>query len=410
VYDGLKFRVKIKLQGGSDIISNIATLTVSGDLTCTIQPKSKIVVEGGTLLLSADFTSSAQVICQWQYCPYGTVAWIDLPGENNLSLSVSNVRIDQSGGQFRVKAMSASGCGSTVSQAAFMEVVTKPLIQLNRGQESYCGGGSTQFTVKMRGGTGEEKIQWQESHDAGRSFKDIPGETDITYSINRITETMAGNKYRAFVKLPGGLELFTSDITITVHGAVAFNEQPRSQSICPGDTYVLEAKTAYKGSEPEYNWQISYDSIKFEDVPGGKSGRLELVSEPTDVRPKYYRALVKAGACESMVSDIARVNILSINGQEPKVQNALVAQGQTVAEILSDFNGDQEIYTVSWQWSANDGATWQTANSLNTNHLTLNNVTPLVEGTYLYRLKVLNKVCARISYSNPAKLIFQPTQ
>ncbi len=409
-YDGLKIRVLIKLSSGFELISQPATLTVDGNLACTRQPESQLIVEGGTLILQADFSSRTNIVYQWQYCPYGTLVWIDLPGQNEAQLKVENVRMEQSGGQFRLLARSIAGCDSVLTEAAFMEVVATPHIQLNRGQSTYCGGGSTTFTVKMRGGSGREKIQWQESRDAGKTYRNLTGAEGKSYTIDRITETMAGYKYRALVTLPGNLELYTTDITVTVHGAVAFNEQPKSQKICPGDFFQLSAMTDFKGSEPEYGWQQSLDSINFMDIAGAKTRKLEITTDPNDRRTRFYRAVVKAGPCQTMLSNIAKIEILSVDGKEPKVENQHVPAGQTQARFTSDFSGDSSIYTLTWQWSANDGATWQTIPSNEPNALTLKNISPEVEGTYLYRLKALNKVCARIYYSQPVRLIFEPNR
>ena len=410
VYDGLLMRVQIHLQNGLDITSNKAILRVEGKLSCTKQPQSQLVVEGGTLELNAEFSSKGKTYYQWQYSPYGTGTWINLPGEINSELSIQQISIDQSGGSFRVIGKSEGGCDSTISETAFMEVVAKPGVALNQGQDSYCGGGSTTFTVKMRGGSGKELIQWQESVDQGRTYRNLQSATDISYTIKRITEDMAGRKYRAHITLPGGLDVFTSEITITVFGAVAFNEQPRSQVICPGDAIVLEAKTDFRGSDPVYNWQMSTDSLHFTDIPSSHGNKLELESSATDRNVKYYRAVVNAGACQSMISDVARIDFLSVEGLEPIVKDVHVSQGDSTVTLVGIFEGDPKIFTITWQWSANDGATWQTINSIVPNKLILKHINQEVEGKQLYRLKVLNKVCARLHYSEPARVLFQASR
>jgi hypothetical protein len=407
-YDGLAVRVKVRLESGQELISDVAKLIVDGELACTKQPSSQLVVEGGVVTLSAEFSSKGKTWYQWQYSPYGSGIWLNLDGEQNQELKTAPIHAHQSGAMFRVTARSEGGCDSTISQAAFIEVVQKPYVQLTRGLDSYCGGGSSTFTIKMRGGTGHENVHWQESIDGGKTFQNIKEAYSLSYTINRIQETMAGYKYRAQILLPGGLELYTSDITITVHGAVAFNEQPKSQYVCPGDQFMLEAKTDFKGSEPTFVWQISTDSIHFTDIEGKSTSRIELGTKLEERAPRYYRALVSAGQCQSMISDIARIQILSVDGIEPKVQDAMVTAGDSSAVFTSNFQGDGGIYSCTWQWSANDGATWQTMSGNNPTQLALKNISKQIEGSSLYRLKILNKICYRIYYSEPAKLIFAP--
>jgi hypothetical protein len=407
VYHGLLLRVKVMHDNGPDLISKTASLSVDGKMTCLRQPGSLLVVEGGAVEFDVDFSAKSNTFYQWQYSPYGSGVWLDLLGENKRVLSIQQVGLDQSGGGFRVIGRSEGGCDTSISHTAYMEVIQRPTVQLNKGQDSYCGGGSSTFTVKMSGGSGREKIQWQESTDNGKLYRNLSGGTELSYTINRITEDMAGRKYRAHVILPGDIEVFTSEITITVHGAVSFHAQPRSQTICPGDVFSLETKTDFRGSDPSYQWQVSTDSVHFTDLPNQKSNTALIETKIEDRAIKYYRALVNAGDCQSMISDVARIEILSVDGFEAKVKDVEVDFGVTTATLQGVFSGNPNIYSLTWQWSANDGATWQTMMSKSSNTLTLSNISPRVEGYNLYRMKVLNTVCSRIHYSEPAKLIFK---
>jgi hypothetical protein len=407
VHDGLIVRVVITADNNPILISQTAKLRVEGSLICIKQPESQLVVEGGTLVLDAEFSSKGNTIYQWQYAPYGTGTWLDLVEAHEPQLKLQNLSLLHSGGSFRLLARGVGECGSAISNTAFLEVIEKPLIQLNRGQDSYCGGGSTTFTVKMKGATGREKVQWQESRDKGRTFRHITDATQLSYTISRILETMTGFKYRALITLPGGAEVITTEITIAVFGAVAFNEQPRSQLVCPADAFVLKARTDFKGSEPIYKWQISDDSIAFRDLPGGENGSFEVVLDFEDRATRYYRTVVHAGDCHSMISDVARVDVLSVDGIEPNVTDAHVDTAAQKAVIRSDFRADASVYACTWQWSANDGSTWQTINSPHADRLELTQLRKEDHSTYLYRVKVLNKICARIYYSQPARLLFE---
>jgi hypothetical protein len=107
-----------------------------------------------------------------------------------------------------------------------------------------------------------------------------------------------------------------------------------------------------------------------------------------------------------MISDVATIKILSVDGIEPKVKDVNLSSHDTTATFVCDFGGATDIYSISWQWSANDGATWQTKSSTSSQQLYLQHITAQTEGTYIYRAKILNKICYRIYYSEPAKLHF----
>jgi hypothetical protein len=407
VYDGLFVRVIVTNSDGEAIVSKPATLFIDGQIECSTQPESQLVVEGGTLHMAADFTSKGAPHMQWQYSPYGTGTWIDLEGETRQSLVVRNMRPEQSGGAFRVLAKNQGECDSTVSQTAFVEVVSKPVIEVNKGQAAYCGGSSTTLSIKMRGGSAHEKVQWQESRDGGKSFRNLSGATNNTYQIKRISEDMAGFKYRAMVALPGAIDLYTSEINLTVHGAIAFSKQPQSSMICPGDSIILSAKVDFKGSEPEYHWQASSDGAYFQDIPSDKSGKLQLSTSSIDRATRYFRVVLNAGACQSVTSEVARIDIRSTDGIEPRVRDAVVTAGSPFAELIQTFEGDEKVYAISWQWSANDGASWQSLNNPYAKRLVLKNPRKEVEGTQIYRVRAYNLVCGTVHYSEPAMVRFE---
>ena len=107
-----------------------------------------------------------------------------------------------------------------------------------------------------------------------------------------------------------------------------------------------------------------------------------------------------------MMSDIAKIDFMSADLKMPNLSTEPVLAGTTLAEISANLDADPAIFTSTWQWSANEGSTWQTIKSDIAGRLVLANVSPQVEGAYVYRLKILNKVCGRIYYSEPIGLKF----
>jgi hypothetical protein len=309
-HNGLFYRAIVESQDGLEVSSAPAKLFVETGLTCTVQPISQILVEHSALALHADFYHHGEVSYQWQYSPYGVGKWYDLEGETQSDLYIQKVNSDHSGGAFRVVAKNKSGCATAMSEVAFLDVLKMPLVTINKGEKMQCGGGSTTFSVQLRGGSTKEKMQWQESRDHGVTYRNIAGATHQSLTLQRISPDMTGQKYRALVTLPGGISCATPQVTLTLHGSVVFSEQPKSQNIRPGSTLSLQCGVqSTNGSAPEFVWQISTDGQYFQDIPGATTSTFKFTTRPTDLGVRYFRAVVNGGACTYLISDMARVNI-----------------------------------------------------------------------------------------------------
>jgi hypothetical protein len=401
-HNGLYFRAVVYGADGTQIHSKTARLHVEGKIYCTKQPESALIVENGRLYLEAEFSTIGDAPCQWQYSPYGTGTWFDLDGETKPILQIENVKTDQSGGAFRVIARNPAGCDTTTSKIAYMEVVSRPIIEINRGQAAHCGGTSTTFSIKMRGGSGREQVQWQESRDYGKTFRNIPGAREMSYTVKRIQEDMADYKYRAFVQLPGNIELFTSEAKLTVHGAVVFQAQPQSKFVCPGDAIDLQIKIEANGSAPEYIWQASTDGEFFQDIPTSRNEALSLTSNSTDKGVRYFRAVVNGGTCTSMISEVAKITLLDSMARLPNLKFEPTTVTNQNAQIICDFLPDAETYQAYWQYTENS-TDWKSIPCQGKKSLDLKHADTKRKNRK-YRLKLQNKVCDQVVYSNAVYL------
>ncbi len=408
-HNGTRVRAWLGGDERDTVFSKTATLWVESAIEFSKQPENQVVVEGGIAKFAVEIgrRTGSQPDLQWQFSPYATGLWFDLAGENASVLLFPYATFNQTGTVFRLRATTAGGCDSAFSRPAVLEVLGRPLVSVTPGTRTFCGGGNATFSVKMAGGSGLEHIQWQRSRDAGKHFTDIVGATDLFYMVLKITEEMNDWRFRAVVTLPGGQVLRTESALVWVHGAIAFTEQPRSVAVCLGDSAVFRVRTEFRGAKPTYQWQISCAGGSFHDLEGETGEKLALLTSENWLGNIRLRALIQAGGCQLIVSDTARLSVLTELKflKQPAERIARNATGEFVFE--ADFAENGGAYNVSWQFSDDGGQTWaHQTGSYGQRRLAVKWL-PSTASNRLFRMKVLSRECGRIYFSEGARVVWE---
>ena len=147
-------------------------------------------------------------------------------------------------------------------------------------------------------------------------------------------------------------------------GAV-INTQPEDVSVNEGETatFTVEAEPSQEGATLTYQWQISTDRAKWEDIPGATNATYTTDALAVADSGKYYRCVVTenrtAGGSVSVNSEAAQV---TVNGIPVVTQvtvtpeSATVGQGnyqQFTAQVTGQYDPDT---SVTWTVSGNTSA------------------------------------------------------
>jgi large repetitive protein len=327
--------------------SNAATLRVDTLPVVSTNPITQTICAGAPVTFTAAASSNAGQTVQWQSSPDG-VAFTDIPGETNLSLTFITAAGDN-GKQYR--AVFTNACGSVNTTAATLVVDTLPVVTTNPVATAVCDGGTANFTAAATSNANDHTVQWQSSPD-GVTFTDIPGATTTTLSFT-VASGDNGKQYRAvFTNACGSVN--TTAATLTVNTAPVVTTNPSSQTVCAGANATF---TAAASGQPTatVQWQVSTDGITFNDIPGATSTTLSFATAAGD-NGKQYRARF-SNTCGTNVATTAAtltVDTLPVVTTNPLTQT--VCAGGT-ATFTAAATSNASNHTVQWQ-SSPDGVTF----------------------------------------------------
>lgn len=408
-HNASQFRVKV-VGAGDSIFSVPAMLTVETGLYFSKNPEKQTVAEGMPIVFEAAAESESGngvASYTWQRSPYASGVWENLWSENRPILRLNEVSIADNGTSFRLLAHTFNGCDSAVSAPAFLVVAGKPVVSIVPLENALCGGGEANFSVQMQGGTGKEKYQWQVSQTTDGDFEDLPDQKDFTLKLKNISSQMNGWQYRAVVKLQDGTAVATRAGKLTVHGSVTFANHPWAVAVCLGEPVSFAALPAASGRVPDCRWQSSSDGgSSWRDLPAVRGTKFDIANASAEQNGQQFRAVATSGECGEVFSKPALLTVFAPVRFSAQPRDQRASSGGDVvfsADFQAVAGGD---YAMSWEWSATGGSSWQFMPGGDGKKLTLRKVSPDMKD-YLYRMKVLDRRCGRISYSEPARILLE---
>ncbi len=410
-HNATQFRVKVS--GASDsIFSFPAMLTVESGLYFTKNPEKQIVPEGGSAIFEAAAESESGngvASYSWQMSPYASGVWTNVPGANRPILKLENIAVSENGNSYRLLARTFNNCDSATSVPAFLVVAGKPVVSIVPLEKNLCGLASGEseatFSVQIQGGIGTEKCQWQRSKTAVGDFEILPDETKFSIKIPEIKTEMNGWTYRALVQLSDGSTLATRPGKLTVHGSVIFSKQPEDVAVCLGEAVSFSISASSEGRSPDCFWQISEDGGNFwKDFSGGRGLKLDIPIASPEMNGQKFRAVAESGLCGAVFSKTANLTVFSAVKFIAHPRDQKLTVGNPII-FLADFEekpGGQ--YAISWEWSATGGSSWQFMPGGTGKLLRIQNPKNEMKDR-LYRMKVLDRKCGRIAYSDAARIL-----
>ena len=153
----------------------------------TSQPRSTNVLAGTNVTLSVTAFSPLPITYQWQF------NGVDLPGNTNFSLTLTNVQLAQDG-FYAVVASDATG--SLVSQSAALRILIKPVIVQAPLSQSVVAGGSVTFSTEITGNPAPFLFQWRQGSTILTNVVQTGRKAFLT--LNNVQTNQAGT-YRVIV-------------------------------------------------------------------------------------------------------------------------------------------------------------------------------------------------------------------
>jgi len=330
--------------------SNAAFLYVLVEPSILAQPESQTVCEGSEITFRVQAAGSEPLRYQWR--KDGT----EIPGAVESDYSISAVSLSDTG-SYAVAV--ANDCGQIVSEAAVLDVITKPSIQVQPESQVVCEGSEVTFRVEA---TGSEPLAYQWKKDGA----DIEGANLSYYQILCVAAADTGiysvvvsdrcgqaESDPAFLTVGSKPAIKTQpvvetppvfcckpdkDIQPAANARPAIVVQPSSQVVCEGSIAKLSAEC--EGLRP-MSLQWKRDGVA---IPGANSNKYAIFNAALEDEGRYSVVATNCyGSSESCPAEL-RVICPPIVIALPECQ---VANVGAAASFTARTRGTGPI---SYQW------------------------------------------------------------
>ena len=189
----------------------------------TVQPMDQTVTPGASVTFTVTVTATGTATYQWQVS-YNNMPAVDIVGATLSTLTVSPVSASNAG-VYTVIATDSGG--HTTSNPATLTVVS-PIFVTQPQSQTVPVGYSVTFSVTISD-QGSPTFQWQ------KGGVDIPGATSISYTINSVVLSDAGDYTVIASNTAGSDTSYAATLTVTATAqAPVFTTQPMNQSVPAG--------------------------------------------------------------------------------------------------------------------------------------------------------------------------------
>ena len=234
-----------------------------------------------------------------------------------------------------------------------MEVILYPEYVILTQPEAVitAAGNAIQFSVETN--LPETDYQWQYSKDGGSSWinSPSPGNKTATVTVNT-NSSMDGRLYRCQITLDDTV-LITNAVTLTIK---RITTQPTAQTVIQGE--AAEFSVDINVQDASYQWQYSKDggSTWVNSPSSGNKSKKVHVNTNAGLNGRLYRCVVTCGSDE-LISKSAKLTVQGIKTQ-PTATTVTVG---TKAVFIVKTTTEGAVY--QWQYSTNNGSTWQSSTS-----------------------------------------------
>jgi trimeric autotransporter adhesin len=243
-FNNYQYRCIVTPQGGSDLTSGAATLTVNALPNITGQPVEASICLGQNTTFTVAATG-AGISYQWQVntgAGWGDISNIaPYSNANTNTLSLTNPPASFNNYQYRCL-VNGTCTPQAISDAVKLTVNTSPSITAQTGDKTICDGGNTTFSVTASGaGT---IYQWQIGNGEG-GFTDLSnnstysGVTANELTISDATLALSGKQYRSIVSGTCTPPVSSTAATLTVRTLPTASILAGAATICSGTSTVI---------------------------------------------------------------------------------------------------------------------------------------------------------------------------
>ena len=318
--------------GGTAVISNAATLTISAGAAITTQPADASGCAGSNVSLTVVATGAGGY--QWQVSTNGGTSFTDIAGETSATLTLNGITAGMNNNQYQVVVGNCGGAGLTSSPAT-LTIIGGADITTQPAAASVCPGSDATFNVAA---TGASAYQWQVSTNGGTTVTNIAGATSATLTVPAVTSAMNNNQYQVLVTGACG-DVTSSSATLTVSSGALITTQPANVIACEGSDGTL---TVVASGATAYQWQVSTDGgTTFTNISGATNASYTLSGVTSSMNNNQYNVVI-TGACGSTTSSNAT---LTVNASPAVTANGPAAAVCAGSSITLTGSG-----AVSYTW------------------------------------------------------------
>jgi hypothetical protein len=330
--DGDRVRA-VFTNGVGSTTSRVALLTVNANApVITNQPDDTTIASGGSATFAAGASSNPAATVQWQLSAGGGL-FVDVPGADATTLTVSGVEFADSGHEYRAVFTNPAG-PATTSAAILTVTAAAPTVTTNPSSRSVLVGDAVTFSAAASGDP-LPSVQWQVSLD-GAPFTSVVGGTDVDLTFTAVRAD-TGNRYRAVFTNAGDTDTTTA-ATLTVSTAPLVTEQPGNVTVQQGATASFTA-AASGAPAPSVQWQVSTNGTSFADLAGATSDTYAVTTAMSMDGNRYRAVFTSTGG-----GVITTAATLTVTGS-PVV--TATAPG-VVGSVMATQTGPGEV-TITWE-------------------------------------------------------------
>lgn len=391
---GSPFNYTIPLTGGCGTVSATGTITVTPSITGNTSGMPISICTGSSAILTGGTLTGGSGIYDYLWeSSTNNINWGNAEGMNN---TANYTTVNLTSSTYFRRTVTSGGC-INIAQSALVTVTatvgTPTAITVSAGTEPTCQlTNGTTTTTYATTATNSTSFNWAVTPVAG--------------TINTTSGEMTwANGYLGTATISvtaDGCNGPSTEVTrsVTVSPISAVGPVSNNQNICtetqPNDISISSATGTI-----QWQWANKVDFMNPNNI-GTNSTTLPGSTIGALTSSRYFRAVVKSGACDEIISSIITitVNPASAVGTVSDIQN--ICTGTQPYDIsISNATG-----TIQWQW-ANDVA-FTSPNNIGANSTILSGSTigNLTSSRY-FRTVVTNSVCPSVT-SNIISVIVSP--
>lgn len=302
---GGKYKIVIQDKSGNILSISDSSFVIYAPPVISSQPADTSVCPLDLAVFTVNAIGYPDVQYQWEISLDGGITWIIDPDRTvQPSILVRSVLPVFDGYAYRCRVFNL--CDTVVSAWAKLTVVLPPKVVQQPLPQLVCVGYPAFFVAYSEPLNVPKR--WQVSKDGGKTWNDIPGETNNFYNIPSVVKSQDG----WFFRLRFGAKCDTASVAValTIFPYPRVATHPQNQIVCVGNNSFFSV-AAQKGASFHVQWQISSDGGQtWESIYQANQNPLIVADGSFKNNGKYYRAIIFNDCGDKDTSQVASLTVL----------------------------------------------------------------------------------------------------